>query len=331
MEQPYALRTWRRVNTTEHFLLHHLHIRPRKLLTRGFEYLDDRYPISPHPRFWRTGGSSPQLQQPGIQILATCRDLYEQGHRMLYPRNNWHIAPGIIDPSLDYFDGSLQRKHRDLIRSLTLTFNVRDLNAFGFLRVENRIKQHRIFGRADVRTQTRAEQIDNWTTAAELALLQIWQGNLNILRQEAWTSGVQSVTLVGGDRTAVLSLDSLRRCAYDDDDDDRLAQGIDSLFRSAVQQAAPLLRERFSACPVVRSSSRGGTPQLDVEGVKLWLHALAPPIRDKPSSGLHAPYWRKRRVWDRRVGAFNVRVYLRAPGSRKLVPWITYWRADEVW
>ncbi|CAF9938017.1 MAG: hypothetical protein HETSPECPRED_000742 [Heterodermia speciosa] len=63
---------------------------------------------------------------PGCQILATCRQLYQEGHISFYSRNMFHLAPGPLSASLDYF-GRLDRRDQDLIDKVSIEISIMDL------------------------------------------------------------------------------------------------------------------------------------------------------------------------------------------------------------
>ena len=63
---------------------------------------------------------------PGCQILATCTQLYQEGHISFYSRNMFHLAPGPLSASLDYF-GRLDRRDQDLIDKVSIEISIMDL------------------------------------------------------------------------------------------------------------------------------------------------------------------------------------------------------------
>ncbi|KAL8824135.1 MAG: hypothetical protein Q9191_005273 [Dirinaria sp. TL-2023a] len=70
-----------------------------------------------------------QAQQPikyGCQVLASCKQLYCEGYYMFYDRNTFHLAPGLLSVSSQYFD-NLQPHHRALIKHLAVDTSIRDL------------------------------------------------------------------------------------------------------------------------------------------------------------------------------------------------------------
>ena len=62
----------------------------------------------------------------GFQILATCKQLYMEGHEVYYASNNFHLPPGPVEGFLKWYE-ALRPNHRDLIRSVTIDFSILDL------------------------------------------------------------------------------------------------------------------------------------------------------------------------------------------------------------
>ena len=63
---------------------------------------------------------------PGCQILATCKQLYQEGHISFYSRNMFYLAPGPLSASWDYF-GKLNRRHQDLVCRVSIEMSLMDL------------------------------------------------------------------------------------------------------------------------------------------------------------------------------------------------------------
>lgn len=62
----------------------------------------------------------------GCQVLATCRQLYQEGHVSFYSRNMFHLAPGPLSASWEYF-GRLDSRHQDLIEKVSIEMSIVDL------------------------------------------------------------------------------------------------------------------------------------------------------------------------------------------------------------
>lgn len=73
----------------------------------------------------RPGHIHPPYTQSGVQLLATSRQYYNEGHLMYYSDNIFHIPCG------DNYQEVLEKyqvEHRKLVRRVTLTCSVLDLN-----------------------------------------------------------------------------------------------------------------------------------------------------------------------------------------------------------
>ena len=67
-----------------------------------------------------------RLFVPGCQLLATCKQAYLEGHESFYGLNNFHLAHGPLFVSMNYF-ASLNARHQDLIKHVTIDLSVVDL------------------------------------------------------------------------------------------------------------------------------------------------------------------------------------------------------------
>ena len=62
----------------------------------------------------------------GCQMLATCKQVYMEGHEAFYAGNNFHLPPGPVEGFLKWYE-TLKPKHRELIRSVTIDISILDL------------------------------------------------------------------------------------------------------------------------------------------------------------------------------------------------------------
>ena len=74
-------------------------------------------------------------QQPGFQLLATCKQAYNEGHRMFYAMNTFHLPPGPVN-NIDGWYPNLQPKHQKMIRTICIDLNLADLTCGGMDAVE---------------------------------------------------------------------------------------------------------------------------------------------------------------------------------------------------
>lgn len=62
----------------------------------------------------------------GCQVLATCKQLYCEGYAVFYSLNTFHLAPGPLSTSIDYFD-QLQPQHKALIKHVSVDLGIADM------------------------------------------------------------------------------------------------------------------------------------------------------------------------------------------------------------
>ena len=74
-------------------------------------------------------------QQPGFQLLATCKQAYNEGHHMFYAMNTFHLPPGPVN-FIDGWYPNLQPKHQKMIRTICIDLSLEDLTCGGMDAVE---------------------------------------------------------------------------------------------------------------------------------------------------------------------------------------------------
>lgn len=79
---------------------------------------------------------------PGCQLLATCRQAYNEGYVSFYNRNVFHLAPGPFLASMEYF-WRLRRKHQSLIEKISIEMSVIDLTPSVLETIETAFYQNR--------------------------------------------------------------------------------------------------------------------------------------------------------------------------------------------
>lgn len=62
----------------------------------------------------------------GCQVLATCKQLYCEGYAVFYGLNTFHLAPGPLCTSIEYFD-KLQPQHKALIKHVSVDLGIADM------------------------------------------------------------------------------------------------------------------------------------------------------------------------------------------------------------
>lgn len=71
-------------------------------------------------------GKKQQQVQSGIQLLKTCKAAYRDGYRIFYSSNTFHLPPGSVSDLENWFQ-KMKPEHRSLIKSVCLTFSIKDI------------------------------------------------------------------------------------------------------------------------------------------------------------------------------------------------------------
>ena len=123
-----------------------------------------------------------QALQPtkyGCQVLATCKQLYCEGYRIFYERNTFHLAPGPLSASSQYFD-NLQAHHRALIKHVAIDTSILDLTPKLVAGLEARLPGGRLDGRSlFTQSQLFTRSVSNWMReiyTSKLEYMQSWNG-----------------------------------------------------------------------------------------------------------------------------------------------------------
>ncbi len=61
--------------------------------------------------------------QPGIQLIATCKQAYDEGHVLFYSSNVFHLPPTMTFE----WSNRLQAKHKAMIKRISITFGLEEL------------------------------------------------------------------------------------------------------------------------------------------------------------------------------------------------------------
>lgn len=72
---------------------------------------------------------------PNLQLLATCKQIYAEGHGIFYSSNTFCIPPGVNHNILSYFE-RLQPQHRAMIKSIGIGMGIDDLTLKALERLE---------------------------------------------------------------------------------------------------------------------------------------------------------------------------------------------------
>ena len=94
----------------------------------------DVYPHTPVPNTsTRVPVSAANVQSSsGVQLIATCRQAYDEGHALFYSLNTFHL------PATETFEWSdrLQSKHKSLIKWIGITIGPNELDASMISRID---------------------------------------------------------------------------------------------------------------------------------------------------------------------------------------------------
>lgn len=90
-------------------------------------------------RLRRVTKSSPDgrltLERPGFQLLATCKQAYNDGHYMFYAMNIFHLPPGPVN-SINGWFANLRPEHQRLIKTICIDIDLVELTYGGLEAVE---------------------------------------------------------------------------------------------------------------------------------------------------------------------------------------------------
>ena len=114
----------------------------------------------------------------GCQVLATCKQLYCEGHAMFYSLNTFHLAPGPLCISANYFD-NLQPHHSALIKHIAVGFGMADVTPILVSELRAKVSGKSISSstpRRDVTAVTRhLREASMKTWSSKLMWLRSWQ------------------------------------------------------------------------------------------------------------------------------------------------------------
>lgn len=86
-------------------------------------------------RYYKTGNAKALVRHPGLQILATCKRLHDDGTALLYGRNTFYLPRGQIELTRQYFD-NLSPSHSALIRRMAIKLSITDLRSVNLEPIE---------------------------------------------------------------------------------------------------------------------------------------------------------------------------------------------------
>ena len=107
----------------------------------------DVYPHTPVPKIsTRVPISAANVEsRSGVQLIATCRQAYDEGHVLFYSSNTFHL------PATETFEWSdrLQPKHKYLIKRISITIGPNELDASMISHIEEEAYMFRILNSSE--------------------------------------------------------------------------------------------------------------------------------------------------------------------------------------
>lgn len=236
----------------------------------------------------RQVGDTPKVQQPGFGLMAMGRLLYQKGHPMFYGQNTFHVSPGPLAFSTYYFRRLLPC-HRNLIKSLAVTFTIADLTIQGFEEVEYNLQLEKRARNLRFIDMTRHAQADMWTASSISVLEWLWRQKLRWLL--TWRH-LERVTLSGATWELIVKREDMAELFRDPMNKGWKRQecALGRLLQRSIETAREQLLDGFKQRGkwTYRSHDAGSVTaetvrwKMDVEGVKDWLSGLGPGGRCKP-------------------------------------------------
>ena len=127
----------------------------------------------------------------GVQLIATYKQAYQEGHRLFYSSNTFHLSPTM---TLEWCH-RLQAKHKAMIKRINITIGLAELTPALLDKIEN----SRLAG-------INQNDSGRWGPAVIEGLRSVWETNFRYIA--AWTS-LEQVELCSFDRTNVLEHDDI--------------------------------------------------------------------------------------------------------------------------
>ena len=236
-------------------------------------HLDINNARFPQAHYVKCGGS-PTRQQPGYQVLATCRTMYEERYRLFYSRNVFHVPPGPILISFQYFK-CLQPKHKALIERISVNFSAADLTPEGFLHVQEEVRRWEGTLRRNARPMDKSRLVLAWLDASMVTLNHLWREKTEWLLTWPALSEVEfctdkpQVRLSGDDVISLFSITDRPR-------------NMNFFWNPCTKLARKRLREQYEKCELKQVGKFANKVILETKPVQDWLLTQTLQIRCKP-------------------------------------------------
>ena len=124
--------------------------------------------------------------RPGVQLIATCKQAYHEGHSLLYSLNTFHLPPTTTFLWAD----RLQAKHKALVKRISITLGLNESTPAMLNQIESSMSK-----------RVRQKHGILWAEEISDALVELWKSKLGYIA--AWTS-LEEIELCSFGRTCIL-------------------------------------------------------------------------------------------------------------------------------
>ena len=229
-----------------------------------------------YPYLWEVVQNYQAHRRPkyGCQILASCKQLYCEGYRIFYERNVFHLAPGPLSTSSQYFE-NLQPHHRSLIRHLAIDTSALDLTQKFATALEKKMNGERIHvSTLFTHSQLFTLPIFGYMRemlSSKLEYVCSWQGAVDLKLQH------RSVSLRKGPDPPRSPMRILTRGFFIQEND--LKEALDNIgerIRSGQLRDRQMISFESCALIEVALATLGRVDRTGWEGFRVWLHDGGP-------------------------------------------------------
>ena len=169
----------------------------------------DVYPHTPVPKIsTRVPISAANVEsRSGVQLIATCRQAYNEGHALFYSSNTFHL------PATETFEWSdrLQPKHKYLIKRISITIGPNELDAS----MISHIKETYIFrisNPSEFRDEPEGVLEAHYNTIEQAVLNTLGKAwNSKMMHMAAWSS-LEDITLCLFKETEIPTIPPRHKC-----------------------------------------------------------------------------------------------------------------------
>lgn len=110
-------------------------------------------------------------------LLSVSRTIYDEGHKLFYTRNIYHVSHGPLSTAKLYYD-HLRPEHRKLIRKMVLDISPVDLTVEAFNDIEDQLRTGE--------SQLSPDRFTAWAATTAAKIISIWRSKLVWLQEWTW-------------------------------------------------------------------------------------------------------------------------------------------------